>query len=216
MKTFRDLTVRGSRGDVARILGAINAALTAPWRRDEHGEGQLSDPHYICYRRDGGGDAPEARLWLLVSPNERELTVANVVPVDVMDSPLSYEAYNDIVEDFYRRFFEPAALQSGNEPVLSSDEWQIESVLSPSTTRLLHGFSHFANRGGLHPLDRDRWYDFVIAAHRENTTLDAPRLTRWLTEEEHWPEDRARDLAAEYDAQREILRKFDRTVPIGA
>jgi hypothetical protein len=77
----------------------------------------------------------------------------------------------------------------------------------------LRAFS--ANKlGASHPYDRERWLRFLIRAHMDHVELDATTLSRWFIEEEHWDEDRAHDLAIQFDFARELLSltlaNFDR------
>ena len=73
----------------------------------------------------------------------------------------------------------------------------------------LKSFSNNANMSTLHPLDSERWRKFLLLAHKDKVDLDAQILTRWLVEEWRWPEDRAFDLAVEYEFARELLDDYD-------
>lgn len=92
--------------------------------------------------------------------------------------------------------------------ILGKSDIFIEEFLSTRTTELLRSFSRTANRGSLHPSDQKRWYEFISAAYREGSTLSPTLLKHWLTEEEHWPEDRAQSLAYEYESSKELLQVF--------
>lgn len=72
-------------------------------------------------------------------------------------------------------------------------------------------FSAAANKGSAaaHPADRERWLDFVIAAHSEGATIPLDALQRWLIEELDWPETVAIELAGSYDNAIEVLRHYD-------
>ena len=84
-------------------------------------------------------------------------------------------------------------------------------MVSPAVAEALRRFSVLANKstGASHPLDRDRWFDFILLAHRENAQLDASVLARWLSESEGWFEDCARDLAGEYERSRSLLTRYE-------
>ena len=85
----------------------------------------------------------------------------------------------------------------------------LNNFMSEQTARLLASFSHIANKSMPHPLDEERWREFLIAAHKENARLDESTLNRWLVEDEGWLEDSASDLASQYYFARELLRDYD-------
>ncbi|MGA2739659.1 MAG: hypothetical protein ABSG65_19745 [Bryobacteraceae bacterium] len=124
-------------------------------------------------------------------------------------SSLTYDQYNAIVQEFHDRFALPAASATGVQVELGTADPQIEDFLSAPTARLLRSFSGCANRSILHPLDRERWNEFLTAAHREDAPLSASMLQRWLIEEEGWPEDEASNLAIEYEQARGLLEVYE-------
>ena len=89
----------------------------------------------------------------------------------------------------------------GLKASLSPDEENIENWISEESVKKLKKFSVAANKstGSAHPLDRKRWFDFLITVHHEHNKLDVSQLSRWLIECEHWPEDIAHELAMEYE-----------------
>jgi hypothetical protein len=48
-------------------------------------------------------------------------------------------------------------------------------------------------------------FNFVLAAHRERSSLHASTLRRWLIEIEGWAPDVAEQLAIDYEYGRELL-----------
>ena len=63
--------------------------------------------------------------------------------------------------------------------------------------------------GLAHPSDRERWFRFLIIAYKESIDLDSETLIRWLMEEERWPEDKAFELALNYEIGHELLNAYD-------
>jgi hypothetical protein len=137
------------------------------------------------------------------------LYVANIVPKEYGD--LSYEQYNAIAREFYERFAEPVADGLGLESHITSGTESITEYASEETIEKLKSFSVGANKstGSSHPADRQRWLDFLIAAHEEDARLNSDILTRWLRSKGGWPEDKAHDLAIEYTFGRELLEAYD-------
>jgi hypothetical protein len=83
--------------------------------------------------------------------------------------------------------------------------------MSHDTAELLRRFSACANKGtgASHPLDRDRWNAFVVAAHHDGSRTDASDLRRWLIEVDGWAPEVADQLTVEYEYGRELLAYAD-------
>jgi len=79
--------------------------------------------------------------------------------------------------------------------------------------KALNAFESMANIGSLHPLDRDRWRKFLLLAHKDRVDLSSDTLERWFREEHRWPDDRASQLAIEYDHARDLLKDYDGSGP---
>lgn len=102
---------------------------------------------------------------------------------------------------------------SGIELVLTSTDQTIEDWTDHDTASALKRFSSLANKstGRSHPLDEERWLDFIISAHHGGRSLDPEQLSRWLIEVERWSDDIAHDLASEYSMGMALLDRYDRT-----
>jgi hypothetical protein len=214
VKTFRHLTVEGGsadqKPDIKRFVEAILPLLDHGWRRDIQREQELKSGSRLelyCFACSRKNKRKAARLFLGSSGGC--LWVTNIVPAEVNE--LSYDEYNLIMCEFNERFSKPAAERLGYRTVLSSDEERIEDFLTESTANMLREYSQGAGEGGrFHPSDRERWFRFLIAAHKEGARLDAYTLRRWLTEEERWWEDNASETADEYEFGRALLVQYDR------
>src|SRR5207245_2329219 len=103
-----------------------------------------------------------AALWLFADTTH--LHVGNIVPMD--DRRLTYDEYNNILEDFFHKVVLPATADRAVHAQLSADEVKIETWLSDGAASLLRAFSRAANKstGSAHPADRERWEAFLIAA----------------------------------------------------
>ncbi len=63
--------------------------------------------------------------------------------------------------------------------------------------------------GSSHPLDHQRWMDFILTAHLEGSRLDATSLRRWLIEIEGWSPEVADQLAGQYEFGGRLLNFSD-------
>jgi hypothetical protein len=187
---------------------------TDKWSRDLAREDELNrEPgaKFYCFACEEMPEIPAATL-LLIHPARRAtswLYASNIIPRSVRE--LTIDQYNLILRDFHDRLVKPGAKVIGVPVELSPSDQSIEDWLSPESAKLLKAFSHGANKstGSSHPMDRQRWCDFLIALHRAGEILDEGLLERWLVEEEKWPDDVALDLICEYEFGRYLLGRFD-------
>lgn len=181
------------------------------WHRDEDAERQIASRvgvpmcSFACSAKE---DRHAANLWL-AADRDGTVYVTNIVPRTV--SSLSPAEYNAILEDFYHRFVEPLVAPGGFQAELVTGDRGLEEWLSPDTAKLLTRFSDLANRstGTAHPSDKERWFAFVVAAHKERSTLDAGLLGEWF-KQEGWPADTAIELSIQYEGERALLAFYDR------
>lgn len=212
VEVFQDLHLR-VRSAAARIREEILAHVRSPWRHDADREHSvqshaLEDEDVIALVREPLHGIDEAALVLW--GEESGYRVANIVPRNVGE--LGIANYNAILQDFVQRIAEPAARAGGFAVDLSPCQQTLEDWMNPAVAETLRRFSHLANKstGTAHPLDQDRWFAFLIAAHRAPERPDPERLARWLEEVEGWPGDTARELAGDYEVARGLLEKYDR------
>lgn len=208
---FQDLYLRGPASAVATLRQALKDRATPPWRYATEKEEQLrelgEEGDALAFERAVTPGFEAAGLVLIA--DDDGLKVANIVPREL--SELTHRAYNAILADFASEVARPAAVDAGYSVVMSNSTLQLENVVSPAVAEALRRFSVLANKstGASHPMDRDRWFDFILLAHRENAQLDASVLARWLSESEGWFEDCARDLAGEYERSRSLLTRYE-------
>jgi len=196
-----------------RFISWVGERLTAGWSRDLAREEELhheSGKKFYCFACQQTPDRPAAGLFLTHADRRATswLYVPNIVPREVQQ--LSFDQYNHILNDFGVRFAKPAADSIGVRVELSSPEQSIEDWLSPESAKLLRAFSHGANKstGSSHPMDRERWYDFLIALHSSGENPNVGLLQRWLIEEEQWADDIAFDLVSEYEFAKGLLDRL--------
>lgn len=209
---FRDLTIRGKRGDLPKIRAALLDQVTIPWkhaeeREEEISSGSLNDDDVIMFSREQGNGIEAVGLLLWSRGDDYQVT--NIVPRDV--GQLGYEAYNAALNDFVERIAKPASQAVGFRIETTPERQSLTDWVSSDVAEALRRFSVLANKstGSSHPSDRQRWFEFLFAAHGASEKLDADRLIRWLSEVENWPEDTAHDLAIQYELGLDLLKAYD-------
>lgn len=203
MKVFQDLTIRGDHAAITQWLEAVSAAIAPPWRRDGKREREL--PGYYSFAREGTEGIPHATLYLIDRPGGAEL--ANIVP---FGESLSIAQYNAILREFHDQYAAPLARNVGLELNLTRDTYTLEEAFPADVLQKLRRFSDVANKstGAGHPLDYERWMEFLVAAHEARVDTDEGTLRRFLEEEFGWPEEGAAELASDYRSAMDLLRFY--------
>ena len=210
MKQFRDLEIVGVPHDLAAFVETVAAGLPEGWRRDLEEEAREDLPVLLsaqfCFARD---IEPDVRLALVSLPETPgRLYVPNIVPQKVT-AQISMDEYNAALGEFEEIIRSNLPSDDSLKINMTSEEADIADWLSLEAVSALKTFSQNANKTVVHPLDSERWRQFLIRAHREDAPLKAGFLERWLHEELRWPEDKAFDLCRQYLQARELLKDYD-------
>lgn len=189
-----------------------NAVRTSAWARDQAAEAQLlrfssGGARQFCFvKRDDPRLSP-VEVWLAL--RDAEVYVSNIIS---RQAELDRDGYNSVLVAFFKDLVQPAVSQLGLRYTFASDHVSIGDLLPAPVAEKLKLFSRAANKatGSSHPLDAERWFDFMAEYHRSNGSLPAQTLARWLCEEEGWPEEVAARLASEFEFGVDLLRNYDK------
>lgn len=126
---------------------------------------------------------------------------------------LNYGEYNQLLQSFAESVLVPLLRQSNIEFDLGGMEMDLKAKLPQHVYDRLCLFSQLANKntGSSHPLDLERWMDFLVAIDEAQVELDSHTIARWLVEVEGWEGEQASRLADEYEFGRELLQHRRRT-----
>lgn len=201
MIVFQDLTLRAGAGASPGIRAALLDTAVSPWRHEPEMEREAkgmasADEDILVFARDADRDVKAASLFLWSNAGGYEVT--NIVPRN--GDGLGERGYNAVLSDFVERVVRPASARAGFRIEATAAEQTLEDWLPDAAASALRRFSATANRatGSSHPSDQARWHTFLIAAHGAAPALGTDLLRRWLIED-GWTEDRARELAVEYE-----------------
>lgn len=136
------------------------------------------------------------------------LEVFNIIPL--IDNSLDYDEYNHILNEFYKTFILKLKEKFSAKVVLSKAEKQIIETIGEDALKALIAFSHGANKstGNTHPLDFNRWCDFVFIIFRNKIELGVSELIDWF-EENGWSEEMAHKLGLEYEYSLDLLEHYE-------
>lgn len=191
MKNFQDLTIETALSP-EETIARISAHLPESWVRDQTREADLMinvGGKFYCFEfkspRAGG-----ARLW--AASSDKRLTVTNIIPTDKTE--LTPDEYNEILQ-----LFVACGVEGQFQYALTKDEIRVSDALGETSAMKLKAFSSAANKssGHSHPLDDQRWLDFVHSTVQQEEKLDSHVLISFLIDE-GWDAESAEELAQDF------------------
>jgi len=199
MKVFRDLYIKLNGARIEELIEQFTERCGDHWHRAldrEKDVGSMGEKAFSFEHT--AGDGLERAGLSLFQKEDDTWYVPNIIPLD--SSQLSHEQYNRILENFLESIVCPSITGLPVTAELTGDVLFLKDVVGEDVAALLHTFSVLANKstGSAHPCDRNRWFDFLLAVQRKHISLNTDLLIHSLMEE-GWSEDRAHDLAIEYE-----------------
>jgi hypothetical protein len=121
---------------------------------------------------------PDAFLWMFPQGKKNAWRVTNIVPVE-SNSSFTEETYYSLLVSFWEATL-PIANEVGVKISVPQLDVGPEYWLTEKQVKLLDSFSQRANRstGSSHPLDEQRWFDFVYAVYDDHTPVSGHELNR--------------------------------------
>ena len=210
IEVFQDFWLFSPHSGRKPLRDALLSAVQPPWGHAPDIEAELSDSsvgtsHPIVFERKA-----DPRIFLFQHGNRCNL--GNIVPCDT-GPDLGTNGYNDLLNDFVDRVVRPATQDTAFRWQVSRRHRTLADWTSDEAASALRRFSAGANKatGASHPEDAQRWRDFLIADHHAGKAWNHSHFERWLVEVEHWPLDKAHELALEHAHARDLLDQYDMT-----
>lgn len=208
MKIFRDLKLIGSANEQEELINRIEQNLRNGWLRARDKEAQFKSEvrrDYRIFVCSETSSRPEVVLFFHRDQNGF-LYLGSIIP---KGGELGKDDYNAVLEEFLTLFIEPVAQGLDIQIVTTPAERTIDTPISRELAQLLKYFSVIANKslGGTHPLDEQRFFDFIIQAHLEESLLDETELDELLVDD-GWPEHYAFELSCKYRFGRDLLNHY--------
>lgn len=123
------------------------------------------------------------------------------------DSHIKPETYNKLLDVFCPDIFEPLSKVQGNKIETNKEEYTIEELIPQSVDKLHAWLSNYPLSS--HPLDINRWYDFVISLHENDERLPLEDLRDYLTEKYGWSDDDIYKTEIRLESHLDLLRYYD-------
>jgi hypothetical protein len=191
MKQFQNLTIHSDLSE-EETISRIAAKLPKSWTRDQKLEVDLMvnvDGKLYCFELKST-KAGAARLW--ANGGKHGVTVANIVPLD--KNQLTPDEYNEIL-----RLFVHDGVDGQFRYDLTKAEITLDDVLGEDSATRFKKFSGAANKstGHSHPLDDQRWLEFIYSTVRNGEKLDFKDLVFFLIDD-GWDQESANELAGDF------------------
>lgn len=209
MKTFKDVIIRVGDTGIVDYIKDVTDGLKNPWKRayeNEENSKYLGEVSF-CFQREEDSTLPAAGLSIF-QKNDDTWYIPNVVPIE--SGQLSYEEYNKIITDFYEACLLPVSAKHGIVVEITTGELKDEDIVGDIPAKLLRTFSSCANKstGSAHPLDRNRWFAFIVEACKSKDDIDTGDLRR-LLQQQGWSDEIALDLVIEFEFGRDLIKHME-------
>lgn len=214
--TRKELIIRGDTAAMGELRQRFDAGLHGGWDRRPDVESRFrqtlpSRTVAFCFSKMVPGFDREVAVLLQgrVPGMGDELHLSSIVPLTGRGQ-LDLAQHDQVVTDFRETFLKPLARGIGVRVLDRSVSTRpsLEQLLSPVAAARLRAFSTLANKSILHPLDQQRWDEFVGQTHRDEVIVDPGQLDEWLADEGFAPEMR-KDLVNQFDSGRRLLATYD-------
>ena len=227
MKTYRELYFKGTFTQLCDFVKDVKKFAVGNWRVEKQTD-RWKDYLFVDYI---GEEVDKARVSIYIGniEKENELKVGNIIPLD--KNQLDVDEYNSVLMKFYSDVIKPYK-ESGTGLSISQpseDIFNPLTVISEEALIKLKAFCGCANKstGSSHPCDKERWYDFICQTVEDGRMFDATTLANFLQDENYWnkksndtigvigdfawSEEKAYELALEYESLCEIIEYYKRT-----
>lgn len=227
MKTYRELYFKGTSKQLSVFVDQIGKYAVDNWELEKKTK-RWKDYLFFEYK---GELVDKTRVSIYVGEEitKGELRVGNIVPVE--KDKLSIDEYNAVLLKFYDDVIKPYK-EHGTELNISQpsdDIFNPTTVISETALKKLKAFCLAANKstGSSHPCDQERWFDFICQTVDDGKMFDYSTLANFLQDEDYWgknpdgfigvmgnfawDEEKAFELAAEYENLCEVLQYYKKT-----
>ena len=208
IEVFQDLHFLCPEERRLSVRETLRSRSASPWRHAGDRERAFveispEESDYLVFERSADGELPACTLALFGKTGGYK--VGNIIPKGPHD--LTHSEYNDLLGEFAQTVLQPVVDDLELSITQTPRRQSITDWTSVDAASALRRFSVCANKstGSHHPADRDRWFQFLVAAHECRSKMDTVLLERWLAEVEQWPQEIAHDLAREYGYSIDLL-----------
>lgn len=208
MKKFKDLTI--STANDADAIDALvqiqDACKGSPFLYGEDIEKQYAPNDHIAHIVAKISNLPEAVL--IVFANDAAVKVLNIVPWKQSTNRLTKTEYNAILDIFAEKVITPL-FHDKYEIVITPDEVSMRDII-PESFESLNSFVNCPGKQSpfSHPLDRERWFEFICSLTTTGEYLSAGDLELYLLEDEGWDLELVEDVIGRFEDATDLLNYY--------
>lgn len=212
MEEYRKLEIRGQKQELREFMSHIKTLKLKGFTYNKKKSDDYADMIFA-----EKGDAAcfltksktlfECSVWLVL--DENKIWVPNIISKS--KSCLSLSEYNDVLKAFGDALLKVFP-EIADKTEITDAQVSIESKMSPKVFGSLTLWESNCNKNGgiCHPLDYERWLQFIIVSYKEASTLKREDLQKWLLEDRKWGEcrmDIIQQLGSLYEFGMELLKE---------
>lgn len=215
IKRFKDLFIdcdeNWARSFFDTIVQYVRDNHADTWKVDDHGMSMLAGPVFekglfCCIILQNDNREPYADVTIKYDHDDKRIWLCNIVPCDT--DQLSIDEYNAALDKFHNELVRQ--FLKGKICTITKDSFIGAEAMSKESWKKLESFNFLANRSSLHPLDNQRWHQFVISAYHNDPKLDADTVGKILHNELGWSSEKTFQLTVRYEDEIALLREFNK------
>ena len=228
MRIYKELIFEGDKSARDHLNTSIYEVFPKDWIKPK--ESYLLKDYIVADYV--GNVVPRAEVSIYYGPEtwrKGSVKVGNIVPLE--KDQLTIEEYNEILELFYTDIVIPYCKKYPELHIEgpTSDIFEPLNYISKEALDKLTRFCNSANKstGSSHPSDEKRWFDFICQTVDDKRIFSYDTLYEFLKDEDYWgkkdagylgvmgsfawSEEKASELAAEYENYVRILQYYKNT-----
>ena len=137
------------------------------------------------------------------------VAIVNIVPMQESGiSHIKIRDYNKLLDFFRDKVFKKINKEFGNVIKENTEDYTLSDIIPKSLPVLETWLNNFPLSG--HPLDEKRWFDFVIALHRNKEYLPITDFEKYIEEEYEWDSSDVEEFSLKLESQLELLEYYDK------
>lgn len=140
---------------------------------------------------------------------------SNVKIVDIKPLPnsgvslIDKETYNKILSNYSKQIIKPLAEISGNKITTNNEDFTIQEIIPLSCSILDTWLNTYPLSG--HQCDTERWYDFIIALHKNNESIPLDIFEDYIKENYKWNDEDIHRFKLKLESEFKLIEYYDKT-----
>lgn len=215
---FHDLAIKGTTECLKECVEAMKEIHNKIWKNDEE---VYSGLHYLTFEYIGK-ELPHSKIYISITEEcytQGKLLVNNIIPQEKTE--LLVDEYNGILECFYDMLKNEIDNLCGCDIIiLKNDNFNPLDIMSQTAWNKLYKFSRLANKnnGLSHPMDRDRWNDFICQTLVDNTEILDEDLLNIMCDCDdvalNWEHSRGKELVQDFARIWEVFNYYKHKIEL--